>query len=1059
MAIKSGGKRSDDSVEDEKHDKELGDDSRTIFVRNLPYTLTDLQLQEVFSEIGPVRWSFTVKERGSEQHRGFGFVQFAVLEDAFRAVEAKQGTDLQGRKIKVELAKRRPAFEQRRSRKHQDGNPHKGGPVTGLEEGIPQNVPHVTDKSKKRKAIETNGIEQDDVGVRSPRKKKPRHDLSTQDHRKKREQAQVSEKGKDSSKQRVSRTVILGGLTSPEMREEVIMCAKNIGSVESLQSSLSPEELKGRGLEKDGCKMGAAAVVYTSVKAASLAVATLHQKSIGGGIIWARQLGGEGSKPKKWRVIIRNLPFKVSENEVRELFSPVGFVWEITIPHKDDGLSKGFAFASFTSKADVEKAIRIVNGKTVGKRPVAVDWAVAKNMYEKNVQPTITEARPEDVLKGAGSDTDDDETASESEQDDLLQERDSNQGLNDNTTVENLPIDIQRKQSKTSDKDCNMDCAIEERHGKYDELAILDEMDMARRVLKKVVSSLERDQAIDREKETQGKPQSSKERNISAEELSRPDLSKEDAVARQKRPEKLQETQGGDMKRSVFIKNLPFEAEVEDIKKHFIVFGKVKSIHLVRHPITKRPKGTAFLEFSTEEAAEAAVAAGAKNEGDVGGGIVYGGRRLEVLVPMDKKSAQALAKERQEKAIIDQRNIYLAKEGKLEEGTAATDGVSKEDLQKRKQLEQEKATKLRSPNFHVSRTRLAVYNVPKSMKEVGLKQLFIDAVKLRATRQQPVIKQVKILKDEKKGGKSRGVAFVEFSEHQHALVALRMLNNNPGTFTKERRPIVEFAIENLQTLKRRKERQTEADRRMVHKDVAKKDLDINNKKSFRVNTEKRPIIKSSKIEGVGEMPNRKRKERTEITQKYFSAPETDSKVMQVNKRKKQMIKNNSERSGPDRLVAHVGRKYQPQVREKVSLVSGDEKLNNVSGANKDSWMKKKKQKLSPSTPKRLEGIGLRADKKQVHLQDDEKNKKRKRPNQNGTGLGSHGNLHDRISKFTNQPKQLHKKRNSKPEIEDKLDKLVAEYRNKYFSDASEIAKRSNKLSGIRASNDLKRWFE
>lgn len=28
---------------------------------------------------------------------------------------------------------------------------------------------------------------------------------------------------------------------------------------------------------------------------------------------------------------------------------------------------------------------------------------------------------------------------------------------------------------------------------------------------------------------------------------------------------------------------------------------------------------------------------------------------------------------------------------------------------------------------------------------------------------------------------SRGVAFVEFTEHQHALVALRVLNNNPGS--------------------------------------------------------------------------------------------------------------------------------------------------------------------------------------------------------------------------------------------------------------------------------------
>lgn len=45
--------------------------------------------------------------------------------------------------------------------------------------------------------------------------------------------------------------------------------------------------------------------------------------------------------------------------------------------------------------------------------------------------------------------------------------------------------------------------------------------------------------------------------------------------------------------------------------------------------------------------------------------------------------------------------------------------------------------------------------------------------------------QIKFLEDIKKGKvdtkhHSRGVAFVEFAEHQHALVALRVLNNNPG---------------------------------------------------------------------------------------------------------------------------------------------------------------------------------------------------------------------------------------------------------------------------------------
>ncbi|CAH9147031.1 unnamed protein product [Cuscuta epithymum] len=119
--------------------------------------------------------------------------------------------------------------------------------------------------------------------------------------------------------------------------------------------------------------------------------------------------------------------------------------------------------------------------------------------------------------------------------------------------------------------------------------------------------------------------------------------------------------------------------------------------------------------------------------------------------------------------------------------------------------------KLKSPNFHVSRTRLIIYNLPKSMTDKELKKLCLDAVTSRATKQKPMIRQIKFLEDTKKGklvvkNHSRGVAFVEFTEHQHALVALRVLNNNPGTFGPEHRPIVEFSIDNVHTLLRHKER-------------------------------------------------------------------------------------------------------------------------------------------------------------------------------------------------------------------------------------------------------------
>lgn len=76
--------------------------------------------------------------------------------------------------------------------------------------------------------------------------------------------------------------------------------------------------------------------------------------------------------------------------------------------------------------------------------------------------------------------------------------------------------------------------------------------------------------------------------------------------------------------------------------------------------------------------------------------------------------------------------MVQGKEGTIEEGSAAWETMSATDRSKRKRAAQEKNTKLRSPNFSVSRTRLSVRNIPFTMQEKQLKQLFVAAVCLDA---------------------------------------------------------------------------------------------------------------------------------------------------------------------------------------------------------------------------------------------------------------------------------------------------------------------------------------
>ncbi|XP_057784367.1 uncharacterized protein LOC131001791 isoform X2 [Salvia miltiorrhiza] len=726
----------------------------TIFVANLPFSLTNAQLEEAFSDVGPIRRCFMVMKKGSTEHRGFGYVQFAVVEDANRAIELKNGSTLGGRKIVAKLATHRAPLEQRRAKENQ-GQPEEA--VQTKDDKAAETA--VAEKPDKTPSIKEKG---------EAREKRKRKDISTA----------TPGEAKISEKQRVAKTVIFGSLLDNDMAEEVHRLAREIGTVCSVTYPLPEGELQHHGLAQDGCKMNASSVLYTSVKSARECVAALHQKEIQGRSVWARQLGGEGSKTQKWKLIVRNLPFKAKVAEIREMFGAVGFVWDVVIPkNPETGSSKGFAFVKFTSKQDAEKAIQNLNGKKFGKRPIAVDWAVSKKIYASgNDTATAT---------GDGKE-DDDGSSSESEDND----------------VEPL-----RKSEVDSDNSADESDSFDKDESKS-EIDFEEEAEITKSVLQNIISSSSGNIA-DGDDSGLSKGNIDKSMPVESKSSDASDTTAATIMSVIEEKPKITKPQGEEeLQRTIFISNLPFDITVEEVKQRFSAFGGVETFMLVLHPVTKRPRGTGFLKFTTTDAVSAALSAA---NTVAGLGILIKGRPVKVLKALDKKTANDKALEKAKKEDGDHRNVYLAKEGYIMEGMPAAVGVSASDMSKRKKLHEDKMSKLQSPNFRVSKTRLIVYNVPKTKNERDLKKLFMDAVISRATKQKPIIRQIKILKDSKdrKEGEKirpRGVAFLEFTEHQHALVALRVLNNNPDIFGPEHRPIVEFALDNVQKLKLRAEK-------------------------------------------------------------------------------------------------------------------------------------------------------------------------------------------------------------------------------------------------------------
>ena len=78
-----------------------------IYVGNLPYSVTDDDLRDLFSEYGELVSAEVVKDKFSGQSKGFGFVDMPSNSEADQAIKALNDTDLKGRKLTVNEARPR----------------------------------------------------------------------------------------------------------------------------------------------------------------------------------------------------------------------------------------------------------------------------------------------------------------------------------------------------------------------------------------------------------------------------------------------------------------------------------------------------------------------------------------------------------------------------------------------------------------------------------------------------------------------------------------------------------------------------------------------------------------------------------------------------------------------------------------------------------------------------------------------------------------------------------------------------------------------------------------
>lgn len=288
-------------------------------------------------------------------------------------------------------------------------------------------------------------------------------------------------------------------------------------------------------------------------------------------------------------------------------------------------------------------------------------------------------------------------------------------------------------------------------------------------------------------------------------------------------------------------------------------FGEVKYAVLCKSQVDDGPphKGTGFVRFKNESSAVQLLELSQQVEGTMDkerkanrlqqnqkesvisslsllkNEIELDGRRLIVKPKVSKEDADNIKEKQKSEEIMkkkqeDNRNLQMAKEGLLCEENwihqpNSSPAVLKSAMELRQRLyvSKDKALKA-STNLYVSKTRLQIRNLPRrEFFEPELKELMRvvaeewshtldDDERKRLYKNKKLLQYCKVMRDDQKTdvvtneNLASGQAFVEFTNEDLALYAVRYLNN--FEILKKRGLIADFSMEDQRALFKRKEK-------------------------------------------------------------------------------------------------------------------------------------------------------------------------------------------------------------------------------------------------------------
>ncbi len=118
---------------------------KRIYVGNLPWSITKIRLEELFSSFGEIEDALVISDKYTGRSRGFGFITFKKDGDAEKAIKEMNEKGVEGRNLVVKEAK--PLEKETKEK------------VSNSTEETPEEKPHKEKKHRGRKKHEEEAEE------------------------------------------------------------------------------------------------------------------------------------------------------------------------------------------------------------------------------------------------------------------------------------------------------------------------------------------------------------------------------------------------------------------------------------------------------------------------------------------------------------------------------------------------------------------------------------------------------------------------------------------------------------------------------------------------------------------------------------------------------------------------------------------------------------------------------------------------------------------------------------------------------------------------------------